>query len=219
MMSSKKGISAKQLERTLEVTYKSAWFMAHRLREAMRQGALDVPFGSGGGAVESDETYTGREPNRKKAKGGAGHKMKVHTLVDRETGQARSVVLDKVSPHTIGPILRENLAKEARLMTDQAIYYRKLGGEFASHETVNHSIDEYVRGDVYTNTVEGYFSVFKRGMKGVYQHCAKKHLHRYLAEYDFRYNNRERLGVNDMERTASALQGIVGKRLTYHGSN
>jgi transposase-like protein len=188
MCSSKKGISSNQLHRTLEVTLKTAWFMSHRIREAMRSGDL-APFGGNGGAVEADETFIGREPG-KEVKRAYHHKMKVLSLVDRETGRARSMVVDDLKPSTVAPILRENIAKEARLMTDEATHYVEVGREFAEHGAVKHKADEYVRGDVYTNTVEGYFSVFKRGMKGTYQHCAKKHLHRYLAEFDFRYNHR-----------------------------
>ena len=217
MCASKKGVSAKQLERTLEVTYKTAWFMAHRIREAMRSGDLDIPFGSGGGAVESDETFIGKEPGVAKKRGGYHHKMKVLTLIDRDTKQARSCVVDDLKPATLTPILNENIAKEARLMTDEARHYDPVGKSFAEHETVHHGRDEYVRGDVTTNTVESYFSVFKRGMRGVYQHCGKQHLHRYLAEFDFRYNNRESKGVNDGERTDAALRGVVGKRLKYLG--
>ena len=215
MCASKKGVSAKQLERTLEVTYKTAWFMAHRIREAMRAGVLDVPFGSEGGAVEGDETFIGKEPGAPK-KRGFHHKMKVLTLLDRDTKQSRSVVVDNLKPATLAPILNENIAREARLMTDEAQFYKKLGKAFAEHETVNHGRDEYVRGDVTTNTVESYFSVFKRGMRGVYQHCGKQHLHRYLAEFDFRYNNREKLGIDDKSRADNVLRGLAGKRLTYN---
>ncbi|WP_417497038.1 IS1595 family transposase [Maricaulis sp.] len=215
MCSSKKGCSSKQLERTLEVTYKTAWFMAHRIREAMRTGALG-PFGSGGGAVEVDETFIGTEPGAVK-RPSFHHKMKVLSLVDRDTMQVRSVVVNDLKPATLAPILNENIAREARLMTDQARHYFTIGKAFGSHEKVDHSVKEYARGDVTTNTVESYFSTFKRGMKGTYQHCAKQHLHRYLAEFDFRYNQRERLGVNDRERTDVALLGISGKRLTYRG--
>ncbi|MCW5725122.1 MAG: IS1595 family transposase [Maricaulaceae bacterium] len=213
MCSSKKGVSAKQLERTLEVTYKTAWFLAHRIREAMRSGDL-APFGGNGGAVEADETFIGVEPGAK-VKPGYQHKRKVLALVDRETKQVRSMVVDSLKPSTLGPILSANIAREARLMTDEARHYVPLGKAFASHETVHHGAEEYVRGAVHTNTAEGYFSIFKRGMKGVYQHCAKKHLHRYLAEFDFRYNEREALGVSDLLRTDRALSGIIGKRLTY----
>ena len=214
MVSSKKGISSHQLHRVLGITYKSGWFLTHRIRECMRSGALDM-MGGGGGAVEADETYIGREPGRKKAKQGGHHKMKVVSLVDRDTGQARSFVVDKVNRSTVLPIVRENVDREARMMTDEAYWYGTLGKEFASHDTVDHSKKEYARGEITTNTVEGYFSIFKRGMKGVYQHCGKQHLHRYLAEFDFRYNNRIANGVDDQERGQIALRGVVGKRLTY----
>lgn len=216
MCSSKKGISAKQLERTLEVTYKTAWFLAHRIREAMRSGEL-APFGQDGGAVEVDETYIGREPG-KPVKRAFHHKMKVLSLVDRSTGQVRSVVVDNIRPATIAPIVLDNLHREARLMTDEAGHYLAVGRQFAEHGVVRHGQDEYVSTDdrtIHTNTIEGYFSIFKRGMKGVYQHCSKKHLHRYLAEFDFRYSNRSALGCEDQERAMRAVMGGVGKRLTY----
>jgi transposase-like protein len=218
MCANKKGISAHQLHRTLEVTYKTAWFMEHRLREAMREGQL-APFGTDGGAVEVDETFIGHDRNIKpkgEKKGrGYHHKHKVLALVDRETGQARSMVVDTLTSKALTPIIKENVTREARLMTDEAAYYAKVGREFTEHGVINHSAGEYGRGDIHTNTIEGYFSIFKRGMKGVYQHCAKRHLHRYLAEFDFRYNNRVALGVDDQMRTGTALRGIVGKRLTY----
>jgi transposase-like protein len=211
---SKKGISANQLHRTLGCTLKTAWFLAHRIREAMRSGDL-APFGSTGGAVEVDETYIGREPG-KPVKRAFHHKMKVLTLVDRETGQARSMVVDNVRPDTIAPIVLDNLDREARLMTDEAGHYKQVGKAFAEHGVVRHGKGEYVLPQgIHTNTIEGYFSIFKRGMKGVYQHCGKQHLHRYLAEFDFRYSNRIALGVNDIARTDRLLCGVVGKRLTY----
>ncbi len=216
MCSSKKGVSAHQLHRTLETTYKTAWFLAHRIREAMRSGEL-APFGGGGGIVEVDETFIGREPG-KPVKRAYHHKLKVLTLVDRESGRARSMVVDDLKPATIAPILRDNMAKEARLMTDEGGHYLHIGREFADHGVVHHGREEYVSladPTLHTNTIEGYFSIFKRGMKGVYQHCAKKHLHRYMAEFDFRYSNRVALGVDDQERAQRALQGVVGKRLTY----
>ncbi len=216
MVSSKKGVSSHQIMRTLETTYKTAWFLTHRIREAMRSGAL-APFGQGGGIVEVDETFIGREPGMP-VKRAFHHKMKVLTLVDRETRQARSVVINDLTQSTIGPILAANIAREARLMTDEASVYGPLGRAFAEHGVVNHSHDEYVSRidpSIHTNTVEGFYSVFKRGMKGVYQHCSKKHLHRYVAEFDFRYSNRVRLGIDDTQRAVIALQGVVGKRLTY----
>ncbi len=210
---SKKGISANQLHRTLGVTLKTAWFMAHRIREAMRSGDFS-PFGSDGGAVEVDETYIGTRKGRV-ARGGHAHKMAVLSLVDRDTGKVRSFSIDGTVASEIHPIVRENIAKEARLMTDEARIYWRIGKEFAEHGKTMHGIGEYVRGDVHSNTVEGYFSIFKRGMRGVYQHCNEKHLHRYLAEFDFRYSNRVALGYNDADRTETLVKGIVGKRLTY----
>jgi transposase-like protein len=214
--SSKKGISAKQIERTLEITYKSAWFMMHRIRAAMDPIYVTppTPMGGAGKVIEVDETFIGRQAGQPKRRGGWGHKNVVLTLVQRG-GNARSFHVDGVRIADIAPVVRENISREVALMTDEASHYRKVGGEFASHETVNHGVDEYVRGLAHTNTVEGYFSIFKRGMKGIYQHCSEKHLARYLAEFDFRYNSRERLGVNDAARTDNALRGSAGKRLTY----
>lgn len=220
MCASKKGISALQLQRTLEVQYKTAWFLAHRIREAMRSGDL-APFGMDGGAVEVDETYIGREPG-KPVKRAFHHKMKVLALVDRSTGRVRSMVVDNIRPATIAPIVLDNLHREARLMTDEAGHYLHVGREFAEHGVVRHGQDEYVSTEdrtIHTNTIEGYFSIFKRGMKGVYQHCSKKHLHRYLAEFDFRYSNRVALGCDDQERAMRALVGGIGKRLTYRSTD
>jgi transposase-like protein len=214
MCASKKGISSNQLHRTLGVTLKTAWFMSHRIREAMRDGSFSI-MGGNGGVVESDETFIGTDPDYKGSRRVYHHKMKVLSLVDRESGKARSFVLDKITKAEVYPILRENIARETRLITDQAPWYNRVGPMFDNHESVDHSKDEYVRGDVTTNTVEGFFSIFKRGMKGVYQHCDKKHLHRYLAEFDFRYNNRIANGSDDRVRADIALTGIVGKRLTY----
>jgi transposase-like protein len=216
MCSSKKGVSSNQLHRTLGCTLKTAWFVAHRLREAMAEGALN-PFGSGGGAVEADETYIGRWRRKGEKELGGDHKMKVLTLVDRETGKAKSTVMGNINSGTVAKVVLQNVAREARLMTDQAGFYNMVGAFQAGHQSVNHSIEEYRRGDAYTNTVEGYFSIFKRGMKGVYQHCQEKHLHRYLAEFDFRYSHRAAKGVDDSERMTKALLGAVGKRLTYGG--
>lgn len=210
---SKKGISSNQLHRILGVTLKTAWFLSHRIREAMREGDL-APFGHGGGAVEVDETYIGRKKG-KPIKGAYHHKMAVLGLVDRDTGRSRLFHVDQASGSNIQPIVLENLSREARLMTDESMIYRRIGREFAEHSAVHHYEKEYVRGDVTTNTVEGAFSIFKRGMRGVYQHCAEKHLHRYLAEFEFRYSHREATGVNDPARADRILKGIVGKRLTY----
>lgn len=214
--SSKKGISANQLHRTLGITLKSAWFMGHRIREAMREGEF-APFGSGGGSVEIDETYIGQKAGMGKWPG-TRHKMKVLSLIDRESGQARSMVVDDTKAETLLPIIRANVAREATLMTDEAKQYIGIAREFGGHESVNHSRDEYVNPAypwIHTNTIEGFFSIFKRGMKGVYQHCGENHLNRYLAEFDFRYNTRKALGVNDHQRAERLLKGVVGKRLTY----
>ena len=221
MASSKKGVSSNQIHRTLGVTLKTAWFMTHRLREAMRDGDLG-PFGMGGATVEVDETYIGREPGEKKRTSGFAHKVGVLSLVERESGRARSFVLDGHGINDIVPIVEANLAREAHLRTDESRLYITMGRHYSSHEAVNHSRDEYVRRNdatVHTNTVEGFFSVFKRGMKGVYQHASKRHLHRYLAEFDFRYSYRMALGVNDAKRADVMLAGVVGKRLTYHPTN
>jgi transposase-like protein len=210
---SKKGISSNQLARTLGLTVKTAWFLSHRIREAMREGDL-APFGEGGGAVEVDETYIGRKKG-KPIRGAYHHKMAVLGLVDRESGRARLFHVEQASGRNIQPIVLANLSREARLMTDEATMYRKIGREFAEHSSVKHYNEEYVRGDVTTNTVEGAFSIFKRGMRGVYQHCAEKHLHRYLAEFEFRYSHRQANGCDDTTRADKMLRGIVGKRLTY----
>src|ERR1041384_3537662 len=214
MSCSKKGVSAHQLHRILEIQYKSAWFLAHRIREAMRAGVLAVPFGSGGGAVESDETFQGRRKGVRVQRG-YNHKRAVLSLLDRDTRQVRSFHVDHTSAAHVVPILKANIAKEATIMTDEAGQYAHLKKDFAGHEFVVHGSDEYVRGDVHTNNLEGFYSIFKRGMKGVYQHCSEKHLHRYLAEFDFRYNARAALGVDDIQRTQKTLSGATGKRLYY----
>ena len=214
--SSKKGVSANQLHRTLGVTLKTAWFMGHRIREAMREGAF-APFGVDGGIVEADETFIGKEEGMPVHRG-YSHKLKVLSLIDRDSKCARSVVVDDVSAKTLYPILEENIKKEARMVTDDAGQYRHLQGHFQEHDVVRHSQGEYVNpfdNDIHTNTVEGYFSIFKRGMKGVYQHCKKNHLHRYLAEFDFRYNLRTAKGVDDTQRAEKLLKGVVGRRITY----
>jgi len=221
MVSSKKGISSHQLHRVLEITHKSAWFMSHRIREAMRSDST-VDFGAGGGVVEVDETFIGNDrtikPKHTKKGRGYAHKHKMLTLVERNTGRAKSMVVDDLKTATLLPILQENIAKEAVVYTDEAGQYVKLGNSFAAHDFVRHGQGEYGRGDVHTNTIEGYFSIFKRGMKGVYQHCAKKHLHRYAAEFEFRYNNRVANGVDDLERSSVALSGVIGKRVLYRDS-
>jgi transposase-like protein len=226
MTSSKKGISAHQLHRMLGIGYEAAWFMCHRIREAMRDGGL-APMGGGGGIVEADETYFGDVPESKRrtettsgrpytkgGKSGPSNKRAIVSLVERG-GNVRSFHVAVADGATVAKIVNENVLRETRLHTDESRLYIKVGADYAAHETVNHRAKEYARGDVTTNSVEGYFSIFKRGMKGVYQHCAEKHLHRYLAEYDFRYNHRVKLGFNDGDRAARAIAGAQGKRLTY----
>jgi hypothetical protein len=215
MTSSKKGFSANQLHRTLGVTLKTAWFMAHRIREAMRSNDSE-PMGGEGKIIEADETFLGRIAG-KQVKSGPYHKYAVLSLVERGC-KARSYSLGNFSAPKVREILEAQVDHASTVMTDQAAWYKK-NMPFARHESVNHSESEYVRGDVTTNTVEGFFSVFKRGMKGTYQHCDQKHLQRYLAEFDFRYNNRTALGVDDATRAANALMGVVGKRLKYQTAN
>jgi transposase-like protein len=212
MASSKKGMSAHQLHRMLGVTYQTAWFMMHRLREAMRSSDLS-PMGGPGTIVEIDETFIGQKEDMPKHRGYA-HKHAVLSLVERG-GKVRSFHVEGTTAAHLVPILRANIAKETSVMTDEAGQYAHLNKEFASHEYVNHSAGEYGRSDIHTNTLEGFYSIFKRGMKGVYQHCSEKHLHRYVAEFDFRYSNRIALGTNDTERAEKLAMGIVGKRLTY----
>jgi hypothetical protein len=229
LTSSKKGVSAHQVHRSLGISYKSSWFMMHRLREAMRSGGLLPPIGGEGKVVEADETYFGMIPKDEIMPRAIGHGKKkvgkragirrpayraVVALVERG-GKARSFHVERADQDTVHQIMAANITKEASVNTDESHLYNIAKWRFAKHETVKHSANEYVRGDVTTNSVEGYFSIFKRGMKGVYQHCSEKHLHRYLAEFDFRYSNRVRLGVDDVERTSRAVAAIVGKRLTY----
>jgi len=216
MCSSKKGISSNQLHRTLEITLKSAWFLSHRIREAMRTGDLDVPMGGAGKAVEVDETFIGRKKGFHKRRG-TSHKMAVLSLVQRG-GSVRSFPINTTKVSEIGPIVNKNVARESWFITDEAKQYVPIGKGFEYHFSVNHGEGQYVDGPVYTNTIEGFFSIFKRGMKGIYQHCSEKHLHRYLAEYDFRYNNRVALGVDDSKRDNNMLQSVVGKRLMYRDS-
>jgi transposase-like protein len=209
LCSSKKGMSSHQLHRTLGVTYKTAWFMTHRIREAMKSSPNGL-LGSGGGAVEVDETYWGNKAQGK-GKGGGHHQMKVLSLVERD-GDVRSFHIPNVTGKTLAPILKAQIAQEAHLMTDEAPVYTKPGYAFKEHSVVNHRAYEYVRGNVTTNTVEGYFSILKRGLIGTYHHVAEEHLQRYVSEFDFRYNNRK---VTDSERAVNVLKGISGKRLTY----
>jgi len=218
LASSKKGMSSNQLSRMLGVTVQTAWFMSHRIREAMRLDDL-APMGGGGSIVEVDETFVGRKEGFE-VKQGAWHQNAVLTLVERG-GSARSFHIDTVSKAEILPIVRANLDRESHVMTDEAATYGKLGDEFAKHDAVDHSRGEYgytnrnTGTKINTNTVEGFYSIFKRGMKGVYQHCGEKHLHRYLAEFDFRYSNRMALGVDDTERAGKIVEGAKGRRLMY----
>jgi transposase-like protein len=226
MGSSKKGMSAHQLHRMLGITYQSAWFLAHRIREAMRvEGGSVPPIGGEGKVVEADETYFGKQENptpskkrttpfTKGGRSGPSGKRAVLALVERG-GNVRSYHLATADKVTVTKIVRENVARESRFHTDESKLYIGSADHFSAHETVKHSHGEYVRGDIHSNTVEGFFSIFKRGMKGIYQHCAEKHLHRYLAEFDFRYNNRSALGIEDFERASNLAKGTAGKRLTY----
>jgi transposase-like protein len=227
LSSSKKGMSSHQLMRSLGVTYKSAWFLSHRVREAMKAGGIAVPpMGGEGGIVEVDETYHGKRETQvprsrnatktftKKGLGGGAQKRVIVSLVER-AGSARSFHVASADKFTVGKIVRENVAKASRLHTDENNIYIEVGKEYSEHETVNHSAKEYARGDVHVNSAEGFFGLFKRGFNGIYQHCAEKHLHRYLSEYDFRYNHRVALGLDDLSRTVAAVKGAEGKRLTY----
>ncbi len=221
LSSAKKGISSNQLARALEITLKAAWFLSHRIREAMREINFTDQLGGEGKIVEADETYVGgKERNKHRSKrnkshiGGVGKQM-VLSLVERG-GRVRSLHLPSVNAANLRPILNAQIdAEKTRLMTDGEGQYRLVAPMFKSHEVVNHGIGEYVRGDVTTNTVEGYFSILKRGITGVYHHVSGQHLKRYVAEFDFRYNNRVALGIDDFARTMTALAGIKNKRLTY----
>ena len=237
MCSSKKGVSSHQLHRTLDITYRSAWFMSHRIRECMRNGGL-TPLGGTGKIVEADETYHGRvdamnvrtETSRGRPytkSGKAANKRAIVSLVERG-GNVRTFHVPVADKETVTKIVNENIARESRLHTDESRLYFGSDDTFAAHKTVKHTAKEYARRDivvaedgttftenVHTNSAEGYFSIFKRGMRGIYQHCKEKHLHRYLAEFDFRYNHRIRLGFNDGERAALAVKNATGKRLTY----
>ena len=224
MSSSKKGYSAHQLHRTLGITYQSAWFLAHRIREAMKDMAPE-PMGGEGKVIEADETYHGkRETPRKRnkhsppptrgGKSGGAQKRIIVGLVERG-GKVRTFHINQATAWEVRKIIVRNVSRKSDLHTDEARIYSELGKEFEAHKTVIHSKFEYVRGPVHTNTVENVWSVFKRGMKGIYQHCGEAHLHRYLAEFDFRYNNRSALKVSDTERTENIAKGIEGKRLTY----
>lgn len=216
MCASKKGMSAHQLHRMLNLTYKTAWFMSHRIREAMREDGDGGLLGGGGKIVEADETFGNERKPKAQGKQGRGyhHKSKVLSLVERG-GRVRSFHVPNVTAATLKPYLKAQIDAESRLMTDEASQYTLVGREFSDHGVVSHGIGEYVRGDIHTNTVEGYFAIFKRGVKGTYHHISSAHLKRYLCEFDFRYNYRSSLDVTDAQRATIALKGIEGKRLMY----
>jgi transposase-like protein len=218
MCSSKKGFSANQFCRVLGVDFKTGWFIGHRIREAMTDNGV-APLGGSGVFLEADETFIGgkegnKHVSKRTVRGGSAGKAAVFTMVERN-GRVRSFNVPDVNASTLKSVIAKHADRESHLRTDEARRYSEVGTEFASHETVAHSMDEYVRGDAHTNTVEGYFSILKRGIYGCYFHVSEAHLHRYLAEFDFRHNNRAALGVDDIERTERAIRGIIGKRLTY----
>jgi hypothetical protein len=217
IVASKKGISSHQLHRMLGVTYKTAWFMAHRIREAMKE--TGGPLGGPGCDIEADETFIGKVKGQPRSRMGIRNMNKIVSLVDRSTGRSRSFhVTEQLNADTVSRILYTNVDRDSRLITDEAHFYKRPGLSFRSHGRVNHSQDEWVyAGDrtIHTNTIEGFFGIFKRGMKGIYQHCGQQHLQRYLAEFDFRYTYRADCGFNDADRAAQVLKGIGGKRLTY----
>lgn len=219
LCSSKKGMSAHQLHRMIGVTYKTAWFMFHRIRESMIN-TNPAPMGGEGKSVQADETYIGKkkdipavrtsgEPFKYKARG-AAVKCAVVSLISE--GEVRTFHVDKANAYTVRDILVTNASRESELHTDESRLYFKVGREYAGHKTVKHSAGEYVRDGAHINNCENYFSIFKRGMKGVYQHCSEKHLQRYLTEFDFRYNNRD---ISDFERAEISFKGADGRRLTY----
>jgi transposase-like protein len=215
---SKKGISANQLHRTLGITLKSAWFMGHRIREAMRDNSTDL-LGGGGSIVEADETFMGAKRGSKAIAGG-GHRSKVVSLVSRD-GKTRSFHVANVDKDNLKPILMAHIAKDTHLMTDGAGHYKKIGSAFDIHESTNHTQKEYAKDSkvagvrAHSNTVESYFGILKRGIAGVYHHVSEEHLQRYVDEFDFRFSNRKSLGIDDTQRADLLLKGVVGKRLTY----
>jgi transposase-like protein len=224
MASSKKGFSAHQLMRSLGLgSYRTAWFMAHRVREAMNDRDPE-PLGGKGKTVEIDETFIGK-PDQTfisgkgwQGKRGTATKRKVLTMVERG-GRSVSVKVNDLTVDTLKTVIGKHVVLDSALNTDEAQHYKAIGEKFSSHDAVKHSAEEYVRHEgeklVTTNAVEGFFGVFKRGMTGVYQHCAEHHLQAYLNEFDFRYSNRVKLGVGDAERADRAVKGAEGKRLTY----
>jgi transposase-like protein len=215
MGSSKKGFPTRQIQRTMNCSMKTAWLMGHRIRECMKEvhGIFPDPLGGAGMTVEGDETFIGRKPGRK-IRPGTTHLNAVMSLVERG-GKVRSFHVPNVTANNLRPIIGKHVWRDSRFMTDESPIYTGIGWNFAEHGTVNHGKDEYVRGDIYTNTVEGYFSILKRGVYGIYQHVSEAHLHRYLSEFDFRYSYRIRTGYDDPTRADRALLGAKGKRLTY----
>jgi transposase-like protein len=220
LASSKKGISSNQMARALGVTVKSGWFVTHRLREAMAIRGSVTPMRGEGVIVEVDETFIGKKEGVP-VRSGYAHKHAVMTLIERhpEGSRARSFHVSRTAAADLLPIIKAHVSGGSHMMTDEAGHYAHLNKHFTEHHFVRHSTGEYGRGDVHVNTIEGFNSVFKRGMKGIYQHCAAHHLHRYVTEFDFRYNNRICFGVDDEERTDRMLRGIVGKRLMYRDSS
>jgi transposase-like protein len=215
---SKKGISTRQIQRTFNCSMKTAWFLTHRIREIMKPADATGPLGGEGRTIEADVTYVGRKPMKKAHRGGGSNMNPVFSLVERDGG-ARSVHMPNVRVENLGAALENHASGKSNLMTDEAAAFSQLGWNFASHQSVNHGKDEYVRREgqrvITTNAVEGFFSILKRGVYGVYQHVSEAHLHRYLAEFDFRYSNREKLGVDDASRASRMLAGAKGRRLTY----
>ncbi len=214
LCSSKKGISTHQIHRTIGVTYKTAWFMTHRIREAMKDSFFVKPMDGKGRVVEANETYWGNKGKERKGARGFAHKEKIFSLVERG-GRVRSLHVPTVAAKTLRPIMTEQIDKETAIVPDEMGAYKHVADEFASHEVVRYSAGKYVRGAIYTNTIENYFSILKPGLTGVYQHVGANHLKRYIGEFDFRYNNRE---VSDVERMRLALAGIAAKRLMYRDS-
>ena len=221
MNSAKNGVSAHEIHRTVGVTYKTAWFMMHRLREAMTDLA-SAPMGGEGGQVQTDETYYGNTSKRSKSyRKSLKRKEAILAIVDPVKGEARAFHMPLgVGADVIRKIMVKHASRKSTLVSDESALYKRLGKEFAAHQTLLHWGREYVNKDGYTtNNVENFFGVFKRGMRGTYIHCGEQHLQRYLSEFQFRYNNRSGLGINDGERTARAMKGIEGKRLTYRPTN
>ena len=232
MAASKKGISSNQLSRVLGVQLKTAWHMSHRIRMAMAPSGKLPPMGGAGRVVEADETYFGKSELQtdvrldgqpmKRRKSSHRNRRAVVALVERG-GSARTFHVEEANIATVQKIIRENVDRQSRLHTDASPLYPAVGREFAEHDSVRHTMGEYVKyrdGEaIHNNSAENYFSVFKRGMKGVYQHCSEKHLHRYLAEFDYRYNTRTALGVNDQQRADQLITQVVGKRLTYKAAD